>query len=139
MLLAKVVGTIVSTVKNDSIKGSKYLLLEKCNQSGEKKGDYLVALDLIGAGNDELVFVAESTSARETPVTVNKPVDAIIIGIIDLILEVKFSSSKSEARRLITQGGVSVNGERIDDLNQIVTLDEEKILKVGKRKFIKKI
>ena len=59
------------------------------------------------------------------------------IGIIDLILEVKFSSSKSEARRLITQGGVSVNGERIDDLNQIVTLDEEKILKVGKRKFIK--
>lgn len=59
------------------------------------------------------------------------------IGIIDLILEVKFSPSKSEARRLIAQGGVSINGEKIDDLNQIVTLDEEKILKVGKRKFIK--
>ncbi|NCO53800.1 MAG: ethanolamine utilization protein EutN [Bacteroidetes bacterium CG02_land_8_20_14_3_00_31_25] len=87
MNLAKVVGTVVSTVKNDGIEGSRYLLLEKCNQSGEKKGNYLVALDLVGAGNDELVFVAESTSARETPITANKPVDAIIIGIIDLIDE----------------------------------------------------
>ncbi len=87
MNLAKVVGTVVSTVKNDGIKGSKYLLLEKCNQSGEKKGDYLVALDLVGAGNNEMVFIAESTSARETPITINKPVDAIVIGIVDLIDE----------------------------------------------------
>lgn len=87
MILAKVVGTVVSTVKNDRIIGSKYLLLEKCNQSGEKKGDYLVALDLVGVGNNEMVYVAESTSARETPQTINKPVDAIIIGIIDIIDE----------------------------------------------------
>jgi microcompartment protein CcmK/EutM len=87
MNLAKVVGTVVSTIKNDGIEGSRYLLLAKCNQAGEKKDDYLVALDLVGAGNDELVFIAESTSARETPLTANKPVDAIIIGIIDLIDE----------------------------------------------------
>ena len=62
-------------------------MIEKTNQHGEKKGDYLVALDIIGAGNDELVFISESTSARETPDTINKPVDAIIVGIIDLIDE----------------------------------------------------
>lgn len=59
------------------------------------------------------------------------------INIIDLILLVKFAPSKSEARRLITQGGVSVDSEKIDNISSVVTLDKEKILKVGKRKFIK--
>ncbi len=59
------------------------------------------------------------------------------INIIDLILAVQFASSKSEARRLITQGGVTVDGEKIDDITSTVNLDKEKILKVGKRKFIK--
>ena len=59
------------------------------------------------------------------------------MNIIDLILEVNFAPSKSEARRLVTQGGVSIDGERIDNISAIVTFDAEKILKVGKRKFIK--
>ncbi len=59
------------------------------------------------------------------------------INIIDLILEVNFAPSKSEARRLITQGGVSIDGEKIDDISTTVKLDKEKILKVGKRKFIR--
>jgi len=87
MILGKVVGTVVSTSKNDGIKGTRYLLIDKTNQYGEKKGDYIVALDLIGAGNDELVMISESTSARETQTTFNKPIDAIIVGIIDLIDE----------------------------------------------------
>ncbi len=61
------------------------------------------------------------------------------INIIDLILEVNFAPSKSEARRLITQGGVSVDGEKIDDISIAIKFDKEKILKVGKRKFIKVI
>ncbi len=59
------------------------------------------------------------------------------IGIVDLIVEVKFAPSKSEARRLVEQGGVSINGEKIEDINHSVQLNGEKILKVGKRKFIK--
>jgi tyrosyl-tRNA synthetase len=59
------------------------------------------------------------------------------MNIIDLILEVNFAPSKSEARRLVTQGGVSIGGERIDNISAIVTFDKEKILRVGKRKFIK--
>ena len=85
MILGKVVGTVISTQKNIDIKGAKFLLIEKCNHKGEKKGDFLVALDIIGAGKDELVMISESTSARETPVTKNKPIDAVIVGIIDVI------------------------------------------------------
>ena len=61
------------------------------------------------------------------------------INIIDLVLDVNFAPSKSEARRLITQGGVSVDGEKIEDISVNIKLDKEKILKVGKRKFIKLI
>ncbi|MCU7495800.1 MAG: tyrosine--tRNA ligase [Ignavibacteria bacterium] len=59
------------------------------------------------------------------------------IGILDLILSVKFAPSKQEARRLVLQGGVTIDGERVDDISSVIKLDKEKILKVGKRKFIK--
>ncbi len=59
------------------------------------------------------------------------------INIIDLILKVNFSPSKSEARRLIQQGGVSINGEKIEDFNHKIISDGEFVLKVGKRKFAK--
>ncbi|PIP54093.1 MAG: ethanolamine utilization protein EutN [Bacteroidetes bacterium CG23_combo_of_CG06-09_8_20_14_all_32_9] len=87
MILGKVAGTVVSTSINVEVKGASLLLVDKCNQRGEKKGDYIVALDLVGANRDELVMISESTSARETPTTINKPVDAIIVGIIDIIDE----------------------------------------------------
>ncbi|MBI5218195.1 MAG: EutN/CcmL family microcompartment protein [Bacteroidia bacterium] len=87
MVLGKVVGTVVGSSTNVGIEGARFLLVDKCNQQGVKKGDYLVALDLVGAGYDELVMISESTSARETPATVNKPIDAIIVGIIDWIDE----------------------------------------------------
>lgn len=87
MILGKVAGTVVSTKKNIDIKGAKFLLIDKCNHKGEKKNDFLIALDLVGAGSGELVIISESTSARETPTTTNKPIDAIIVGIVDVIDE----------------------------------------------------
>lgn len=59
------------------------------------------------------------------------------IGIVDLILKVNFAPSKGEARRLITQGGVSVEGNKIEDINFLVKINKSTTLKVGKRKFIK--
>lgn len=59
------------------------------------------------------------------------------MNIIDLIVAVDFAPSKGEARRLLTQGGVTIDGEKISDINISVKLDKEQILKVGKRKFIK--
>jgi microcompartment protein CcmK/EutM len=87
MILAKVVGTVVCSSRNDSMNGARYLLVEKSNQHGERKGDYLVALDVLGAGHDELVMVTEGSPSRETPLTTNKPVDALIVGIVDKIDE----------------------------------------------------
>ncbi|HBX51403.1 MAG TPA: ethanolamine utilization protein EutN [Bacteroidales bacterium] len=87
MILGKVVGTVVSSTQNTSLPGAKFLLIDKCNQQGKCKGDYLVAFDMVGAGRDEVVMISESSSARETFETMNKPVDAIIVGIIDVITE----------------------------------------------------
>jgi tyrosyl-tRNA synthetase len=59
------------------------------------------------------------------------------LGILDLIVKVNFANSNSEARRLVQGGGVSINSEKVNDFKAVVKFDEEKILKVGKRKFCK--
>jgi len=87
MILGKVVGIITSSSNSIEISGGRYLLVNKCDQKGKLKNDFLVALDLVSAGKDEMVMISESTSARETTTTQNKAVDAIIIGIIDMIDE----------------------------------------------------
>lgn len=87
MILGKVVGTITSSSNGIEISGGRYLLVNKCDQKGKLKNDFIVALDLVSAGNDEMVMISESTSARETTQTKDKAVDAIIVSIIDQIDE----------------------------------------------------
>ena len=87
MILGKVVGSVVSKTRSLDIDGAPFLLIEKTNQKGEKTGEFMVAVDIIGAGYDEMVMISESTSARETLLTTNKPLDALIVGIIDRISE----------------------------------------------------
>ena len=87
MILGKVVGSVVSRTRSLDIEGAPFLLIEKTNQKGEKTGEFMVAVDIIGAGYDEMVMISESTSARETLLTTNKPLDALIVGIIDRISE----------------------------------------------------
>lgn len=86
MILAKVVGTVVSTRKESKIEGIKFLLLEKINPTNmQGKGDYLVAMDSVGAGLGEVVFFVAGSSSRLTAVTEGKPSDATIISIVDFI------------------------------------------------------
>lgn len=61
------------------------------------------------------------------------------LNILELIVLVNFAPSKGEARRLVIQGGVSIDGEKISDIQKIIHLQKGMILKVGKRKFIKLI
>ncbi|MBU2472356.1 MAG: tyrosine--tRNA ligase [Bacteroidetes bacterium] len=63
--------------------------------------------------------------------------DSESIDIIQLLSETKLATSRSEARRLIEQGGVNIDGNKVSDINQIVSLTNSIILKVGKRKFLK--
>ena len=86
MILAKVIGTVVSTRKERKIEGIKFLLLEKVDPGTMKgKGDYLVAMDAVGAGLNEIVFYAAGSSSRMTAVTEGRPSDATITAIVDEI------------------------------------------------------
>lgn len=86
MILAKVVGNVVSTRKEPKIEGIKFLLLEKINpESLQGTGDYLVAMDSVGANPGEIVFYAAGSSARMTAITEGRPADATITAIVDAI------------------------------------------------------
>jgi microcompartment protein CcmK/EutM len=85
MILGMIVGTIVSNTKADNIHGSTYLLVDKCDQQGNRKKDFLVALDMLGSGYGELVIVSQGSACRNTSFTEDRPIDAMIVGIVDLI------------------------------------------------------
>lgn len=86
MILARVVGTIVSSHKTEKIEGIKFLLLEKIDPVSMKgKNDFVVSMDSVGAGAGEIVFYVSGSSARFTGVTEGKPTDSAIIAIVDFI------------------------------------------------------
>jgi carbon dioxide concentrating mechanism protein CcmL len=87
MILGMIVGTVVSTQKADDIDGARYMLVQKCDQHGATKDEYHVALDQVGAGVGEMIFMSGGSPNRQTPRTFDKPIDASILGIIDLIDE----------------------------------------------------
>lgn len=85
MILGMVQGTVVASAKADKIDGAKYLLVNKCDQHGNVKGDYHVALDQVGAGIGEMVIMSQGSPNRQTERTFDRPIDASIIGIVDVI------------------------------------------------------
>lgn len=85
MILAQVLGTVVSTRKDAGLVGLKLLLVREVDGAFKPAGSYVVAADAVGAGSDELVMVAQGSSARMTEVSREKPVDAVIVGIVDAI------------------------------------------------------
>ena len=87
MILGMVVGTVVPSQKADGIDGATYLLVERCDQQGRGRNDFHVALDQIGAGTGEMIFMSQGSPNRQTLRTFDKPIDASILGIVDLIDE----------------------------------------------------
>ena len=85
MYLARVIGTVVSTRKEPSTEGLKLLLLRQCDLDGEPDGATLVAADAMGAGLGEVVLYASGSSARQTSITEGRPVDAVIMAIVDQV------------------------------------------------------
>ena len=83
MRIAKVVGMAVATVKDRRLEGSKLLLVAETDPSGAVTGQPFVALDGVGAGEGELVLVVEGSSARVAAGEADRPVDAVIVGILD--------------------------------------------------------
>jgi len=86
MILARVVGTVVSSHKPRIMERIPFLLVEKIDPVTMKgKGDFVVAMDSVGAGINEIVFYASGSSARFTPTTEGVPTDCSIIAIVDFI------------------------------------------------------
>jgi microcompartment protein CcmK/EutM len=83
MLLGRVAGTLVSTRKDPSIEGIKLLLVRTLDTDGVETGQSVVAMDAVGAGVDEVVLLAQGSSARQTEVTRDKPCDAVVMAIVD--------------------------------------------------------
>jgi len=85
MRLGKVIGTVVATQKNERLRGTKLLIVEDVNLSGQPMGSFLVAVDAVGAGTGEVVLTCAGSSARLTDVTKDAPVDGTIIAIVETV------------------------------------------------------
>lgn len=85
MILAQVLGTVVSTRKDAALMSLKLLLCREVDAKFQATGNYVVAADAVGAGAGELVLIAAGSSARLTEVSKDKPVDAVICGIVDAV------------------------------------------------------
>lgn len=83
MLLGRVVGTLVASRKDDRLVGSTLLLVRELGIDGQERGGHVVAVDAVGAGTGEVVLYASGSSARQTTMTENRPVDAVIMAIVD--------------------------------------------------------
>lgn len=83
MQIARVIGNVVSTVKNESLKGRKILLIQTLTADLKPKGKPLVALDAVGAGVGELVFWCRGKEAAFPFKRDETPTDCTIVGIID--------------------------------------------------------
>jgi microcompartment protein CcmK/EutM len=97
MLIGRVVGELVSSQKEKTLEGLKLLVVQNTDPGGQPKNGIVVAVDSVGAGVGELVLYAAGSSARQTQATKDRPVDAVIMAIIDSISqrgEETYSKSK---------------------------------------------
>ena len=85
MLIGKVIGTVIATKKDPELEGLKLLLIKGADLDGTTNGPLLVAADAIGAGIGELILYAAGSSARQTAQTKDRPVDHVVMAIIDQI------------------------------------------------------
>jgi microcompartment protein CcmK/EutM len=83
MLIAKVIGTTVATIKDEKLTGRKLLILRQTDETGEPFGKPFVAVDTVDAGAGDLVLTAHGSSGRQTAQTKDTPVDAVIMAVVD--------------------------------------------------------
>lgn len=83
MFLGRVIGTVWSTKKDESLVGAKFLIVRELSLDLKEKERFVVAVDSVGAGEGEVVLVATGSSSRMTSFTKDKPVDAVVMGIVD--------------------------------------------------------
>ena len=83
MQIARVIGDVVTTIKDANLSGIKLLVLQPLDPDGNATGRTLVAVDAVGAGVGEIVLIVSGSSARMASGMKDCPVDAAIVGIVD--------------------------------------------------------
>jgi microcompartment protein CcmK/EutM len=85
MNLGKVVGTVISTRKDEKLTGTKLQVVRQIGLDLKETGSFVVAVDAVGAGPGEIVLYASGSSARQTTITQDRPADAVIMAIVDSV------------------------------------------------------
>ena len=83
MFLGKVVGTVWATRKDEELVGMKFQIVKHVALDYTIKDTFVVAVDTVQAGVGDVVLVCSGSSARQTAQTKNKPVDAVIMAVVD--------------------------------------------------------
>ena len=83
MQLGRVSGTLVASRKEALMEGMKFLVVKQIDEANQETGSYVVAVDVVGAGEGEVVLYASGSSARQTEMTRDRPCDAVIMAIVD--------------------------------------------------------
>jgi microcompartment protein CcmK/EutM len=83
MILARIVGTVVSTRKDSRLEGKKLLVAKPISPEGADESGYIIAVDTVGCGFRETVLIVTGSSARMASECKDRPVDAAIVGIVD--------------------------------------------------------
>ncbi|MFN4111971.1 MAG: EutN/CcmL family microcompartment protein [Ignavibacteria bacterium] len=99
MILGRVIGTVWATRKDENLVGAKFLIVKQINLDYSETKNFVIAVDSVGAGVGEVVLVATGSSARQTTFTKNKPIDAVIMAIVDkldiVVKEEKMETAKN--------------------------------------------
>ena len=85
MLLARIIGTVVATRKDDRLHGRKLLVARMVDVEGQDEKGHLVAVDTVGAGVNEVVLIVQGSSARMAFECKDCPIDAAVVGIVDTV------------------------------------------------------
>ncbi len=85
MILGRVVGEVWATVKDEKLEGARFLIVRQVDLQYKPTSNFVVAVDSLDAGPGEIVLVAQGSSARQTKATTSRPVDAVIMAIVDRI------------------------------------------------------
>lgn len=85
MLLARIVGTVVATRKDERLLGRKLLIARMIGVDGQEEKGHLIAVDTVGAGYSEIVLIVQGSSARMAQGCKDCPIDAAVVGIVDTV------------------------------------------------------
>ena len=86
MILGKIIGNVISVVKDKSYIGFKLMVVQEMNIDGSYDKNFYISADILGMGIDEIVLVTNGTSSRATDQTYEKPIDSVIIAKIDKLI-----------------------------------------------------